>query len=112
MRHYVVYDAYMRQESQKYYSESLRSTTHALGQRIARARKARRLTLIALQARCGIHRTTLSRLESGDPGVTLGVFMTVLESLNLLSDIELLLSRPEETLPRRTSAAPILKRDF
>ena len=83
-----------------------------MGERLRRARKAKRLTLVDLERICRIHRTTLGRLERGDVGVSVGALFSVLEALNELSDIELLLSQPETPKHRRAPSAPILDQDF
>jgi transcriptional regulator with XRE-family HTH domain len=83
-----------------------------LGERIRRARKARKLSLVQLEEICRIHRTTLGRLERGDPGVALSVLLTVLEALQELPDAELLLSQPETPKHKRAATPPALDRDF
>jgi transcriptional regulator with XRE-family HTH domain len=83
-----------------------------LGERIRRARKARKQSLSQLEKICRIHRTTLGRLERGDPGVSLAVFMSVLEALQELPEIELILSQPETPKHKRAAAKPVLDRDF
>jgi transcriptional regulator with XRE-family HTH domain len=83
-----------------------------LGQRLRRARKAQGRTLVELEQSCRVHRQTLARLERGDPGVSLGVLLTVLEALRELPDIELLLSQPEVPRHRRGAAPVPLERDF
>lgn len=83
-----------------------------LGERIRRARKARKQSLSQLEQICRIHRTTLGRLERGDPGVSLAVFMSVLEALQELPEIELILSQPETPKHKRAAAKPVLDRDF
>ncbi len=83
-----------------------------LGERIRRTRKVRKLTLLDLEKRCRVHHTTIGRLERGDTGVSLGVFLTVLDSLDELGDIELLLSQPEKPKHKRQVPIPSLKGDF
>lgn len=78
-----------------YSSQEVISTFQRLGERVRRARKVRGLTLSDLENRCGIHRSTLSRLESGDIGVSFAVLADVLEVLGSLSDLEALVSSPE-----------------
>ena len=83
-----------------------------LGERIRRARRARKQTLSDLEDICRIHRTTLGRLERGDPGVSVAVLFTVLEALQELSDVELVLSQPETPKHKRSAASPTLERNF
>lgn len=82
-----------------------------LGSRIRLARKARRITLQQLEARCGVHRSTLARLEAGDLGVSFAVLAAVLEALGRLSEIEAVLSNPEAPLPI-AKTIPHLDSDF
>lgn len=87
----------MRQKS--FTSNFSQATFARLGERIRRTRKARRITLQQMEARCGVHRSTLARLEAGDMGVSFAVLAAVLEALGKLSEIEALLSNPEATYP-------------
>ena len=57
-----------------------------LGENIKLARKRRRLTLIQVAERAGINRSTLSLLENGSSGVSLGVCFNVLKVLGLQND--------------------------
>lgn len=80
------------------------------GQDIRNARLRRRIQTAILAERCSISRTTLVKVEQGLPGVTLGLFATVLFSLGLLSKFssvidaredEVGLALQEESLPKR-----------
>ncbi|MBS1169995.1 MAG: family transcriptional regulator [Burkholderiaceae bacterium] len=101
----------MRQEK-NFTSLAVTESLVRLGERIRRARKVRKLSLAKLEGICRIHRTTLGRLERGDPGVALSVLLTVLEALQELPDIELVLSQPETPKHKRGVALPVLDRDF
>lgn len=83
-----------------------------LGQDISRARRARRISTTDMAARMGIGRSTLHRLEQGDPGVslnTLAMALSVLGLFDRLADLvdpasdELGLRLAEKTLPRNIS---------
>lgn len=91
-----------------YSSTEALSTFQRLGERVRRARKSRGLTLTDLENRCGIHRSTLSRLEGGDIGVSFAVLADVLEVLGHLSDLEAILSSPE---PEKIVSSTIPKLD-
>ncbi|NQE50626.1 hypothetical protein RB25_05850 [Herbaspirillum rubrisubalbicans] len=95
-----------------FHTDLVRETLVNLGHRIRRVRKARKLTLKQLEQITRIHRTTLGRLELGDPGVSLGIFLSVLEALQELSDIELLVSRPETPRHLRNTPKPTVDQDF
>lgn len=58
-----------------------------LGQDLAAARKRRRLTMALIAERALISRTTLARVERGDPGVSLGIYATVLFVLGMADRI-------------------------
>ncbi len=54
-----------------------------LGERIRTARKRRAMTLEELAARMFVTRKTVSRMEKGDPGVSIGAFASALCILGL-----------------------------
>ncbi len=58
-----------------------------LGERIRIARKRRSMTMEDMASRMFITRKTLSRLEKGDPGVSLAVFASALWILGLDKDL-------------------------
>src|SRR6056297_766811 len=83
-----------------------------LGQDISRARRARRISTTDMAARMGIGRSTLHRLEQGDPGVSLNTLAMALSVLGLFDRLaelvdpasdELGLMLAEKTLPRNIS---------
>ena len=59
----------------------------ALGERIRLARKRRRLSMMAVAGRAGISRTSLYKVERGDASITLGMYVRVLATMGLDSDI-------------------------
>lgn len=58
-----------------------------IGERISRARKRRMVTMEDMASRMFVTRNTLSRLEKGDPGVSLGVLASALWVLGLEKDL-------------------------
>ena len=81
-----------------------------LGQDISAARRRRRLTMVMVAERAMISRTTLTRVERGDAGVSMGIYATVLFVLGVGERIgELADSRTDDVgraletarLPRR-----------
>ena len=58
-----------------------------MGENIRFARLRRKLSAELVSERAGISRPTLRAVERGDPGVSLGVFVSVLASLGLAQDI-------------------------
>ncbi|RJF92075.1 helix-turn-helix domain-containing protein [Noviherbaspirillum saxi] len=98
--------------SYEFISTAATDAAKRLGERIRTARKARQLTLTQLEHQCRIHRATLGRLEKGDPNVTFAVILSVLEALGELSELELILSRPEVPKHKRETPAIELDTDF
>lgn len=81
-----------------------------LGSDIRKARQRRRIPVAILAERASISRTTLGKIEKGDPGVSMGAYATVLFVLGLLDRLEELaapendptgLALEDERLPQR-----------
>lgn len=81
-----------------------------LGRDIGDARRRRRIPAAVLAERASISRTTLVKVEKGDPGVSMGIYAKVLfvlgmvDRLGELADIrhdERGLELEEEQLPKR-----------
>jgi transcriptional regulator with XRE-family HTH domain len=60
----------------------------ALGDRLRLARLRRRYSAQSVAGRAGTTRMTLYRVEKGDPGVSMGVYASVLRVLNLQADLD------------------------
>lgn len=58
-----------------------------IGQNVELARVRRNLSIKLLCARAGITAQTYRRLVNGDPGVSIGIIIGVLSSLNLEEDL-------------------------
>ena len=56
---------------------------HKLGHDIRDARRRRRIQVAIMAERASISRTTLSKVEKGDPGVSMGTYATVLFALGM-----------------------------
>ena len=61
-----------------------------LGERLKFARLRRKLSNAVVAQRAGISRTSLYKVEAGDPGATLGTYLRVLAVLGLEGDINAL----------------------
>jgi len=88
----------------------VRRALHKLGQDLSAARRRRRIPTALIAERAQISRTTLAKLEKGDPGVSMGVYATILFVLGMTSRLAELvdprndpvgLTLEEERLPRR-----------
>ena len=81
-----------------------------LGHDIRDARRRRRIPVAILAQRASISRTTLNKVEKGDPGVSLGTYATVLFVMGMVERLTDLadprndavgLELEEEHLPKR-----------
>ena len=59
-----------------------------LGERLRLARRRRKLSNAVVAQRAGISRSTLYKVEAGDPGVTMGSCLRVLAVLGLENDLQ------------------------
>lgn len=94
---------------------SVRKALLKLGQDVADARKRRRISTMIMAERASISRTTLNKVEKGDPSVALGIYASVLFVLGMerrlgdLADIkfdETGLMLEEDNLPERIHTKP------
>jgi transcriptional regulator with XRE-family HTH domain len=60
----------------------------ALGQRLMLARRRRKISTTLMAERLGVSRTTLSRVEAGDPNTAIGTYLRALRVLGLEKDID------------------------
>ena len=93
---------------------SVRRALRKLGMDLSAARRRRRIPVALMAERAFISRSTLVRVEKGDPGVSMGIYASVLFVLGMadrLGDVmdaardPVGLSLEEERLPRRIRAA-------
>lgn len=66
----------------------VRACLEGLGQRVKTARVRRGLSTEVFAQECGIGRRSLYRIETGEPGVALGTFLSVLWKLGLLESVQ------------------------
>lgn len=91
-------------------SAAVRKHLGKLGADIYDARRRRRLPMAVVADRAFTSRSTLQRIEEGDPAVSIGIYAAVLQALGLLDGLGQL-AAPEsdvvgqalvaETLPKR-----------
>jgi transcriptional regulator with XRE-family HTH domain len=89
---------------------SVRRTLQKLGEDISAARRRRRIPMELMAERAFVSRNTVTRVERGDPSVSMGIYATVLFVLGMAERIGSLadpstdrigLTLEEERLPRR-----------
>jgi transcriptional regulator with XRE-family HTH domain len=69
-----------------------------LGHDIRDARLRRRIPVAILAQRASISRTTFSKVEKGDPGVSLGTYSTILFALGMADRLSDLADRRHDTV--------------
>lgn len=76
-----------------------------LGDRLRRLRKAQGLGTVDMAHRVGISRTTLSAIEAGDPGPSIGTYLRVMSVLGVSGELALLAGDALQAAPPGTAAA-------
>ena len=76
-----------------------------LGDRLKRLRKAQGLGMVEMAKRVGISRTTLSAVEAGDPGPSMGTYLRVMSVLGISGELALLCGDLMQPAPRGSAAA-------
>jgi len=69
-----------------------------LGEDIAIARKKRRISTVSMAERAFISRSTLYKVEKGEPTVSMGIYATVLAILGLVEDLGYVADRRNDAL--------------
>lgn len=81
-----------------------------LGEDIRKARLRRRITMDLMAERASISRTTLTKLEKGDPSVSLGIYARVIFVLGLVSNLGNLLDTNQDEVGRMLDDENLPKR--
>ncbi|HSP43751.1 MAG TPA: helix-turn-helix domain-containing protein [Luteolibacter sp.] len=68
-------------------SAAARKALNKLGGDLRDARRRRRLTMSVVAGRAFTSRSTLQRVEAGDPAVSIGIYAAVLHALGLLEGL-------------------------
>lgn len=87
---------------------SLTKNLEIMGEQIMLARKRRHLSMQDVADRATVTRLTVSKVEKGDPTVSMGIYARVLFALNLEDDITLLAS--DDSLGRQLRDAEMFER--
>lgn len=100
----------MKGHSDRLLTIPTRRALRKLGEDLRDARRRRRIPMALLAERAQISRTTLTKVEQGDPSVSLGIYASVLFSLGLIERLAALadpgldpvgLQLEQEQLPQR-----------
>lgn len=91
-------------------NSSVRKALRKLGANIHEARMRRRLPMSVVAERASTSRPTLSRLEKGDPSVSIGIYAAVLQSLGLLEDFTLLADPARDSVGQLLATEALPKR--
>ncbi|WP_257015147.1 MULTISPECIES: helix-turn-helix domain-containing protein [unclassified Variovorax] len=70
-----------------------------LGGRLALERRSHRMTAVDFASGLGISRATLAAAERGDPSVTMGTYVRILEKLGKVADLALVAGSVAEPRP-------------
>lgn len=87
---------------------ALNQALRQMGEQIKLARKRRHLSMQDIAERATVNRLTISKVEHGDPTVSMGIYARVLYALNLEKDITLLAA--DDALGRQLQDAELLKK--
>ena len=87
---------------------ALEQALKQMGEQIKLARKRRHLSMQDIAERATVNRLTVSKVEHGDPTVSIGIYARVLYALNLEKDITLLAA--DDALGRQLQDAELLKK--
>ncbi len=76
-----------------------------LGDRLKRLRKAQGLSMVEVASTVGISRTTLSAVEAGDPGPSIGTYLRVMSVLGISGELALLAGDTLQPAPAGSAGA-------
>ncbi|WP_288252516.1 helix-turn-helix transcriptional regulator [uncultured Hydrogenophaga sp.] len=76
-----------------------------LGDRLKRLRKAQGLGTVEMARRAGMSRTTLTAVEAGDPGPSMGTYLRVMSVLGVSGELALLAGDTLQPAPAGSAAA-------
>lgn len=92
-------------------SLAVRRALAKLGDDIFDARKRRKLSASVVAERALTSRNTLKRIEEGDPGVSMGIYASVLNALGLLDGVGDLADPARDRLGLELTSAAARRRE-
>ena len=81
-----------------------------LGKNIGDARRRRRIAMKLMSERCGFSRPTLSRIEKGDPNVSMGAYASALFVLGMSDQLASLAHASQDIVGRELEEENLPKR--
>ena len=75
-----------------------RNALYKLGKDITVARKKRRISTVSMAERAFISRSTLARIENGDPSVSIGAYLSVLAILGIVEPVGNIADRSRDVI--------------
>ena len=95
----IIYIKYkMKSSSVSTLPVAARKALTKLGADITVARKKRRISTVSMAERAFLSRSTLARIEKGDPTVSMGAYLSVLAILGLAGHLGQVADRTNDTL--------------
>lgn len=91
-------------------SAAVRKALSQLGGDLRDARRRRRLPMAVVADRAFTSRSTLQRVEAGDPSVSIGIYAAVLHALGLLDGLSRLANPAHDPVGQSLAAASLPQR--
>jgi transcriptional regulator with XRE-family HTH domain len=91
-------------------SAAVQRALRSLGADIRDARKRRQLPMSIIAERAFTSRSTLQRIEAGDPSVSIGIYAAVLQALGLLNGLAKLVDIGNDPVGQALSSTALPKR--
>jgi transcriptional regulator with XRE-family HTH domain len=89
---------------------NVRRLLRKLGEDLRDARRRRRLPMAVVAERAFTSRSTLQRIEAGDPAVSIGIYGAVLQALGLAEGLGNMADISRDSVGQRLSSADLPKR--
>ncbi|MDA0790819.1 MAG: helix-turn-helix transcriptional regulator [Proteobacteria bacterium] len=89
-----------------------RRAIRKLGEDIRTARLRRNISMEIVASRAATSRSTLARIEKGDPAVSIGIVAAVLQALNLLEGLANLAEASKDSVGLELSKDSLRKRTY
>jgi transcriptional regulator with XRE-family HTH domain len=93
-----------------YPTASVRRALRKLGEDIRDARRRRQLPMAVVAERAFTSRSTLQRIEAGDPGVGMGIYAAVLHAVGLLEGLSAVADIRNDRVGQALASASLPKR--